>query len=499
MNLISMCRQLLLLFLILFFVRNGCAQEALSSATMDLKKPSITSTFPISDSDQNIHIIAIKEGFSEDGILHITHDAETNILAHHSYDKPDAIATKNAVGIAVDPANTIHLYFHKKGKGEFHRVMIDEEGKLTYDTFDLKLKKERVVQYISENNKFLMMTVNRNQSILNVYRFEGSSHKKSIYDLTGERFYSKESKIVPLPKLLIETDISAISNELSSNAKDYGKRIKIYPRKDTITLTINSNDNGTRIIHLSRKDNTISADYVPMPTGEFVEGREITIRTNSFLHNDKLYSLIMSNKLLIVDIKRMDNKEVVKVFRFSPEEEISFKRTQTSVLPIGPITLYNTKTKEKTKSAKSFFRDLKNEWYSGLYVNQKGTTTVLKIGGYSPPSDVTALPNGFGPGAVSASEDAFGNISIASSGPISYRGNLYNYYSLGVEKRLVFKADNYEMLADDTYKDIYDTIDALTADMESVAHEALLKIEDHYIFGYYDKENERYSLIKLTP
>ncbi len=132
-------------------------------------------------------------------------------------------------------------------------------------------------------------------------------------------------------------------------------------------------------------------------------------------------------------------------------------------------------------------------------MNENEATTVLKIGGYSPPSDVTALPTGFGPGAVSASEDAFSNVSITSAGPISYRGNLYNYYSLGVEKRLVFNADNYELLTEDAYEDIYDKIATLTTDLENVQHEALLKIEDYYVFGFYDKKNERYTLLKLTP
>ncbi len=487
------------MLLFLLFTLSISAQEELASASMVLKKTGSNNILPITDYKKNIHIFGISEGFSDEGILHIIHNAETNALMHSSYDKPEAIATKKAVGIAIDPSNTVSLYFHKKGKGEFHRVAVNENGKLTYDSFDLKLKKERVVQYISENNEFFVMTVNRSQSILNIYQFTGSSHEKITYDLTGERFYSKDSKIVPLPKLLIEQDIAVICNELSSNAKDYGKRIKIYPKKEVITFTINSNDNGTRIVHLSRKDNTVKAGYVPMPTEEFVEGREISIRTNSFLHDDTLYSLIMSNKLLVIDIKNMSDKEVLKVFRFSPDDEISFKSTQTSVLPIGPITLYNTKTKEKTKSAKAFFRDLKNEWYSGLHVNKSDAITVLKVGGYSPPSDVNALSTGFGPGAVSAGEDAFSNVSIVSSGPISYRGNLYNYYSLGVEKKLVVDATNYELLTEDTYNDVYDTIGKLTADMKSVQHEALLKIEDYYVFGYYDKENERYSLLKLTP
>ncbi len=350
----------LLIFLIFFFEITAFAQEEMASAPITLKKSRSTSILPLTDDNKNIHIFAISENFeNEENIVQITYKAETNALTHSTYNKPEAIANKKAVGIALNAANTISLYFHKKGKGEFHRVFINENGKLEHESFELKLKKERIIQYISENNEFLMMTVNRSQSILNVYQFDGSSHEKITYDLTGERFYSKESKIVPLPKLLIDTDIAAISNELSSNAKDYGKRIKIYPRKDIITFTINSNDNGTRIIHLSRKDNTVKADYIPMPTSEFVESREISIRTNSFLYGDNLYSLIMSNKLLVVDIKNTGNKEALKVFRFGPDEEISFKRTQTSVLPIGPITLYNTKTKEKTKSAKAFFRDLK--------------------------------------------------------------------------------------------------------------------------------------------
>ena len=477
------------------------AQEILALNSMQVEEYETTDILPLTDADGNIHMFAISENpMIDENILHLKCDLATGEITNKSYPKPKNKDSKEAVGISLDSQNTVHIYLHSKGKGIFHVISIGKDGDYKHREIELKTKKEKVVKYISYDNEFFMLTVNRRESVINIYEFEGDNYSKNSFDLNSERFYSKESKIVPLANLFADLYSSTISNELNSEALDFGSRIKIYPLKDKITISLNSNDNGTRIIHLNRQSKTATTDYIPMPTSEFAQGPETSIKTNSFIHKDNIYSLIVSNKLLVIDIKRMSDKEVLKVFKFDPDQKVSLELSKSTTIPIGPISIENDKTKQKTKSAKSFFRKLKGAMYYGLFVEQKGSEILVKIGGFTPPSASSGPVMGFQPGSVNANMDANGNVSIASSAPTpAFQGTGFSSFVYGFEKYMLIDAENYELLGEAIYEDIYDKVETLGNEKKDTELETILKYDDYYIYGSYNKRTEMYQLLKLMP
>ncbi|MEM1257128.1 MAG: hypothetical protein AAGH81_01275 [Bacteroidota bacterium] len=485
------------LFLCFHCVGSLLAQEELASAEMKVKEYASTVVLPIIDKNKNIHIFGISDNApSNKDVAHITYSTETTALTQTYYEKPKDVPFKQAVGIDVDASNTINIYFHNKGKGEFHSMVLDQEGNLGHQSFELKTKKEKVIQYLSVDNAFLMLTVSRNQSVLNLYEITGNTYEKTTFDLSGERFYSKDSKLVTLSDILGKASISSVTSELSNRAKDFGERIKIYPQKGTIIITLNNNDNGTRIITLDRQSNTASADYIPMPTKEFAEGAESSIKTNSFLFEDKIFSLIVSTKLLVIDIKNRDSKEVLKVLKFSPDQKISLVQSRSSVLPIGPISIATNNTKQKEKNAKKFFRDMKYAIYSGLFVQPFDAGLLMKIGGHTPPTSAVSTMGG--PGTLSAGTDAFGNVTIASTAPVGTSSTGYST-SYGFETFTLLDSNSYDAMDNGTYPDIYDKANALTEDQKGIQLETLLKYEDYFIYGFYNKKEDRYRLVKIQP
>lgn len=489
------------LLIILFFLceMSIIAQEELASKSMQIKEFNSTVILPVLDNDKNVHIFSISDNILTDkNIIHIKYNSETKKISQKVYVKPTDISFKESVGLAVDSTNTISIYFHNKGKGEFHRLFIGKNGILEHQKFSLKTKKEKIVQYISENNQFMMLTVTRNQSILNLYEFDRNIHEKKSFDLNNERFYSKDTKIVPLSDILGKGYLSTISNELSNKARDFGNRLKIYPMKNKIIIALNNHNNGTRIIHLDRQNNKAKVDYVPISKLEFADIMGTSIRTNSFIYKDKIFSLIFSTKLLVIDIKNLENKEILKILKFSPDQEIHFKSTKKSTLPIGPLSLKTTKIKHKTKNAKVFFRNLKYASFAGLYVEQHQENILLKIGGYSPPSNSSMGPTLISPGSTSTSADAFRNVSITSSAPIYSSGNGYSG-SHGFEKNILLNSENCDFLSEASYEDIYHQIDELKKDEKGIQLETLLKYDDFFIYGYYNKKNDLYKIIKISP
>ena len=475
-------------------------QEILALNSMQVEEYDTTDILPLTDGDGNIHMFAISENpMVDDNILHLKYNSASGEITNKSYPKPENKDSKEAVGISLDSQNTVHIYLHSKGKGIFHVISIDKDGDYKHREIELKTKKEKIVQYISYDNEFFVLTVNRRESVINLYEFEGDSYSKHPFDLNNERFYSKESKVVPLSNLFVDLNTSTISSELDSQAIEFGRRIKIYPLKDKITITLNSNDNGTRIIHLDRQTKTATTDYIPMPTSEFAHGAEISIKTNSFIHKDNIYSLIVSNKLLVIDIKRLADKEVLKVFKFDPDQKVTIERSKSTTIPIGPISIDSDNTKQKTKSAKSFFRSLKNAMYYGLFVEQKGSEILVKIGGFTPPSGSSA-PIMFQPGTASASMDANGNVSVTSSAPTpTTMGTGFNSFVYGFEKYMLIDAENYDLLGEAIYEDIFDKVETLGNEKKDIELETILKYDDYYIYGSYNKRTEMYQLLKLIP
>ena len=468
-----MARQLSIYFILsLLFTANTLAQEELASDTMKIEVYDPPDIFPISDEKGDVHIFAISENvLADDNIQHIKYGSATGKLTRMSYPKPDNQPTRKAVGISLDSSNTFTIYFHSKGKGKFNTINIDKNGDYEYREFELKTKKEEIVQYMNLDNEFIMLTANRKESVLNLYEFHGNTYSKQSFDLNAERFYSKESKIVPLSDILIANYASIIINELNSKALDFGRIIKIYPSKDKITIALNNNDNGTRIIHLNRNSETATLDYIPMPTNEFAHGAETSIKTNSFIHKDNIYSLIVSNKLLVIDIKSLADKEVLKVFKFDPDQQLSIERTKSTTIPIGPVALVKTNTKERTKSAKAFFRGLKSSIFYGLFIEQYGSEILVKVGGYSPANSTTSAMD-------------------SQNVPVGPRG---------FTKYMLIDGENYELVGEAIYEDIYDKIEMLNAEEYGNQIKALLKFENHYIYGVYNKKNDTYKLVKISP
>ena len=107
---------------------------------------------------------------------------------------------------------------------------------------------------------------------------------------------------------------------------------------------------------------------------------------------------------------------------------------------------------------------------------------------------------GFQPASVSASMDANGNVSITSSAPTpEFQGTGFSSFVYGFKKYMLIDAENYELLGEAIYEDIYDKVETLGNEEQDIELETILKYEDYYIYGSYNKRTEMYQLLKIAP
>lgn len=471
------------------------AQEIIASEKMQIKEFESTITIPLVDNANNLHILAISSNILTDkNLIHIKYDSSSDNIGYQKIGNPPEHTVKEVVGHRVTTDNNIELFFHRKGISEFTVYTIGGE-QATARLVNMKLKKEKVVQYISDHNEFSMLTVQRNSSILNLYTFNGESFEVLKFDLTNDRFYDDDSKRVPLSELFTNLNTTTIIPDLPNKIMTYGKKVKIYPKKDTITITFNNNKNGTRIVHLDRRNGNATTDFIPLPTQKFADNISLSLKTNAFILDNTIYSLVFSKSLMVLDITDLSNKQSINQLEFSPDEEITFLSSKTSELPIGPISITSSNTKEKTKDAKVFFRNLKSSYFTGIYAEYAGEDIVIKIGGYTPPTSTGT--GAFIPGSSTASMDSFGNVSISSMPPM-YMGNVgYSVISGEFEKHLLLSSNTYQILNNDLYEGIYDRVDEFSKNTKTVQFETVVNSGNNYLYGYYDKKEETFYIVKF--
>lgn len=481
-------------FLIAFFLLFTyllIAQEEIISAKMDIKEFESTISIPIVDNENNFHVFSTSKNILTDqGIVHIKYDSKSNILTKNEYPKPPAISFKYITGISIDSENNISLYFHKKANKEFNRLVIKPNGEIKNESFKLFLKKEKIIHYSSSENNFKMLTVKRNESLINVYNFNGNSFKKTSFDFNQERFYDKETKLTNLDDLIPANYLHAVSNEIPNKVHIYGKKRKIYSDKNKIIITLNHHKNGTRILNLDLKENTAKADYIPLPRTLFKA--DDWTKSNSFIFNGNIYSIIASKKLMVINIKNLETKETLKEFIFDGEEELEFQLSKnlSSTLIVVPISINSSKT--KITKGKTFFKRFILTPYSGISGRHSNNNLILTVGGYSPP---TGGSMNFGAPTSSSFEGPNGPITI-SSNTHSFSNN--SLASSSFEKSLVLNSNTFEIVENKEISDIYKMVEAYSENIKGIQLKSLFKYQDYFLFGYYNKNEKNYHLVKFN-
>ncbi|NJB71760.1 hypothetical protein GGR42_002222 [Saonia flava] len=471
------------------------AQEEIAASSMELKEFKSTISIPIVDNEQNIHIFSVSKNILIDQeITHIKYNPTTNTIIKKEYPTPSTITLKYITGIEVDSDNNINLYFHNKAKGEFNSIGINNEGKLEYNTFKLPLKKEKVIHYVSHKNNFKMLTVKRNGSVIHVYSFKGNSYEKNSFDFSQDRFYDKETKLTTLDDIISTSSLESISQEMPSQASTYSSRRKFYNLKDKIIITLNHHKNGTRILNLDLNKNVGKTDYIALPRTHFKA--EDWTKSNSYIFEGNLYSIITSNKLMVINIKNIETKETIKEFIYKGDEELAFQLSKTlgSVLVVVSTTINSSKT--KIKKAKTFFKRFIMSTYSGIGAFKKGNHLILSIGGYVPPSGGGYMT--FGGASSSTIAGPNGPITI-TNGASSFIGNSSGpVSSSGFEKLLVLDSDNYEVIENESENNIYEDVDSFSEKIKGLQLKSLFKYKDYYVFGYFNKKEKTYHLVKFN-
>ena len=274
------------------------------------------------------------------------------------------------------------------------------------------------------------------------------------------------------PTIYFETltdDYSNIMNQINS-------KIKLYPFKDKIILTVDIRKFTTRIFTFSLND--LSYEYREIEHPKTICDNESSVDSNSFLMNGKLFQISNCKKQVSLAIYDLNKKEFVKTFQAKKEDGISFKNSP--FIQGGGLYFLNPEDEKEISNNAAFKKMAKGN--IAILPLIKENQIELTIGSY------------------------YQEIKYHYSDPIALNANFTTHsanYSRSIYFKSLINKNTLEHEKDDAVENALDKIDDLkmryenNLEISSISGKYILKYKDYFILAYYLKSENSFTLRKF--
>ncbi len=466
-------RFFVLLIVLLFTLLDTSAQEVVFEKEIKLKRgiKEDRSSFPIVNGD-------------ELALFLFDHKQIHGLLLDQNYEQINELTTakpegkfEDLLGYSIDQ-NGYHLFFTNNKKNQFITKSFNFNNKESTETVqEIFPYDEKFLECISYKNRFYIITIYKNSSVLNLYAFEGSNK------LNMTQIYLEDHKFADSDYAKLFDVLTALSSMPKLHKVDYGnpnplsltsEQNKLYCYDNKIIITLDNENYNTKIIRINLED--FSYQLRNYEKGEIAPHNNDYYnykQSNSYLYNDYLYQISGSLEELYFSISKLETKALVKEYRVNKEEEITFN--STPIMQVGGTSGFTMNAnKELGKTKKILSKIASSE--IGVTAYAVNDTLEITLGGYM---DVQ-IGSGIGMAGVPGSM----GVSVETSRSVTFKTLLDNatFQKLegNVSKKKLSEAEVYSK------KNGYDIIAKTT-----------VKIDDYFILGYYDKLEKKYYLKKF--
>ncbi len=463
------------------------SQEIFGKVEVALSFPDLKETMTVVDNNgrPNIFFVDSKE------ITQVVFNNDTEKI-EKTFPKPPETFPK-IQGFNVGSDSSINLYFSNYRSDGFFLMSIKEEEKLFAKQFDLGFdNRERFLSTINYKNQFYLLSYIEGKSIINAYSFKKAGHNKVIYDLSNHTFYNKNGNVVPLSNLLDKDNTEVIEDNIPYSLEIVSKKIKIYPKDDSIIITLNHKNDGTQILSLDLENESNNSFFI-----ENI-GASATKKSNSFISGNRLFQLLVSSEFLVLSIHDLKTQGKITEYSVKKDEEFFFKnfpfykenKSQTS-------NLFNSRTathRKEIKDTKEFLKKL-SKTDVGIYTLSGPNFIDVTIGGAEEAKSVGAISQ-FNPTALTSS------IGM-STAPVSW-----GYYSYTTSKSSIFTKSllndkTLEHIDKKAQNNVFDRISLKSSYLKNsvlkkkLRLETIFKVDDFFVYGFYNKKEKSYTLMKF--
>jgi len=484
----------LCLFLIISVSIEVRAQTELSSVDLELEYPDNTELVSIVDNQGNTNLFFI----SKEKIDYIKYDDAWNHSFKKTYPRPPKAYSK-LQGYGISNDDTINLYFSNKDNDNFFLVSVKENEKTGVSQLELDLdKKERFFEGINVGNQFHMFTFFKGTSIIKRHTFTAGTINTVTYNLESLKFRYKMAEDYPLGKILKNYQPEIIEEKIPTSIEIASKKIKFYPSKEDVLITLNHTYNETKTIRLKIDSDEFEVGHFDISDSGFEKSYYIS--SNSYVYENYLLQLIASKTFCRLTVHDMLSKNKIREYTFSKDQEIPFKNS-----PIYQEGTYfspwnNKRTLEHTRQflRKIATADVGVVAFSDtdkFQLSIGGVKEMATMGGGAPiimSGGTTTIPGAPG----------YGPITIRTASPTYYNFSSYaNTKSVYIKG--LFENKTFKHIEGNAEPNIFDKISTKSKYLKNTSLKKKLKLEtvfkkgDSFVYGYYNKKEKNYTLIQF--
>ncbi len=389
--------------------------------------------------------------------------------------------------------NDVTLFLKNRKNNKFGSIHFDFDYQTAREElYDFKLKDEIYLKGYNHGSLFYLITLTKKSNDLNFYVYQGQNQiQKTTVEVFDEKFKSKSGKILNLHEVLSQQpnsdfirtssflNLIQIDDSAPNSIENVSAKAKIYSKENGFVLSI-ENRSFTHLFNFLLPELTYTTSTYGKPeiNSEFSN-------SNSFVFENNIYLINASAEEMKFSVLDVETKEIIKETHLKKDEEIPFKNTPI-IQEGGGLNKY----REMEKSTKLLRRLAKED--IGIAVNKIDEDHIITIGSKKMISTGGAPMMMPGFGAIPMG--AVGGLTVAFN-PTFFAYNSYTRTKSTRIKCLFDKDFNHleGIVPDNTFDRIKKAADAI----RSKKAETIFKLEDSFIWGYFNKTSKVYSFYRF--
>ncbi|WP_299677206.1 hypothetical protein [uncultured Tenacibaculum sp.] len=393
---------------------------------------------------------------------------------------------KVLVGNSISGNNhTIFLSNPTKSKFLLMNFSFDTKTTTTKE-FTLEQDDEQILQTVSANNKFYLLSIRPYWGILCIYTFDNNEIKRNEVHLNNIPFLTEKGNKTNAVHLLRNygVEVKKIDDELPNSLELVGDKTKMYIRDNTIVFSFDQNSSVTQILSISLDDFKIDVRDFKKPMEEFKIHQK---NSNSFIQGKHIFLFTSNKSKLALNILDYNTNTLVKSFNIVKDQPIDFKNSPI-ILEGGSFSTYR-----ELKKTKQFLRKI-NSGEVGIAVRKRGENYQITLGGYKEVASGGAMMMGGFGGLPVAS---FGSVSVFFNPAVFAYNSSTNTKSTRIECLLDKNFNHKEgEIAENVFEKIRENDQTVYDDVEKA--QTVFKYKDFFILGRYYAKRKQYVFRKFT-
>lgn len=442
--------------------------------------------YPVMDKRNMLNLFAL----DNKSIKRCFFDESLKLQSQMTFKIPDGLH-ENFMGSIVD-SGSYQLFFGNKSKSKFNAVIIYPDSGTNCKLLpELHLEKEKFLESFEFEDKFYVVTIKKQRSVLGLYIFPKGKRYTAVeidlhkYNWGRQYNYNNLYELIeakmngsPVPNRFTKIDTQ------SPNLLEKTSLLnKLYVYDDQLYLTIDDNiHQKTHVIMLGLRDYALSVKTVSFEIKCTID--DYVPKVNSFLDHDILHQLAVCNDKIVLKIVDLKNNIILQSYEATKKDEISFRNS--SIIKERSLKEFEggDYIKEIAKT-KTFFRHI-SDLRIGISAYHVKDVLYLTLGGSTGNHDNA----GGGSGMINEA----GMLMPITPYPIQMINNsCYSVYFKSALSNGDFKhkSGNTGMLA-------FDKIKAYENTLIDEKSKTVFKIGQNYVFGYCMPLENMYYLRKFT-